>query len=197
MELIHTESHFNFIKMHLLSHFRGHIYQFGNIQMYSTEFGELAHKEQIKDGWRRSNKNDAARQILHSYGRQHAIRMRLLNLDSLRRRGADLPADVVDHLDTTSTVSAPVTHRRMLKGRRDDVSNVMDFCKVLGISPESICRELIQYSQDSLPSEHRLPENAAMLLFLPVELLTQLEIPILAFQETDVYDIHKARSTGT
>jgi len=51
MDLIHSESHFNFIKLHLLSHFSDHIHQFGNI-MYSTEFGELAHKEQIKDGWR-------------------------------------------------------------------------------------------------------------------------------------------------
>src|SRR5437588_2325693 len=68
MELVHVESHFNFVKMHLLDHFRDHIYQFGNIPMYSTEFGKLAHKDQIKDGWRRSHKNDAARQILHSYG---------------------------------------------------------------------------------------------------------------------------------
>jgi len=51
MELIHAESNFNFIKMHQITHFRDHIYQFGNIPMYSTEFGELAHKQQIKDGW--------------------------------------------------------------------------------------------------------------------------------------------------
>ena len=80
MDMINAESHFNFVKMHLLSHFCDHIRQFGNIPMYSTEIGELAHKTQIKDGWRQSNKNDAARQIVHSYGRQHAIRMRLLNL---------------------------------------------------------------------------------------------------------------------
>jgi len=35
-----------------------------------------------------------------------------------------------------------------------------------------------------------------MLQSLPVELLTQLEIPLLAFQEADVYKIHHARSTG-
>jgi len=73
MELIHSESNFNFVKMHLISRFRDHIYMFGNIPMYSTEYGELTHKEQIKDGWRRSNKIDGARQILSSYGRQHAI----------------------------------------------------------------------------------------------------------------------------
>jgi len=53
MELIHSESNFNFVKMFLISHFRDHIYMFGNIPIYSTEYGELAHEEQIKDGWRR------------------------------------------------------------------------------------------------------------------------------------------------
>jgi len=43
MDLIICESHFKFIKMHLLSHLFDHIRQFGNIPMYSTEFGELAH----------------------------------------------------------------------------------------------------------------------------------------------------------
>ena len=47
MDLIHSESHFNFIKIHLLSHFSDHIRQFGNIPMFSTEFGELTQKEQI------------------------------------------------------------------------------------------------------------------------------------------------------
>ena len=50
MDMIHTEHHFNFVKMHLLSHFSDHIRPFGNIPMYATEFGDLAHKEQIKDG---------------------------------------------------------------------------------------------------------------------------------------------------
>jgi len=50
MDMIHGESHFNFIKMHLLSHFCDHIRQFGNIPMYSTEIREPAHKTQIKEG---------------------------------------------------------------------------------------------------------------------------------------------------
>ncbi len=196
MDLIHAESHFNFIKMHLISHFRDHIYQFGNIPMYSTEFGELAHKEQIKDGWRRSNKIDAARQILSSYGRQHAIRMRLLNLEFLRHAGADLPGDVVEYLEKTSTAPAPPAYRRILKGRRDNVRDVVDFGRVLDVSPETICQELIRYSRLSLPLGRRLPEDPAILRSLPVELLTTLEIPVLAFQETDIYDIPRARCTG-
>ena len=111
--------------MHLLSHFCDHIRQFGNIPMYSTEIRELSHKTQMKDGWRQSNKNDAARQIVHSYGRQHAIRMRLLNLESLKCRDPDLSGDVLPHLDRTAstvTAAAPVVRRRVLKGRREDVS---------------------------------------------------------------------------
>jgi len=63
-DLIRQENHFNFIKMHYLSHFSSHVRRFRSISMYSTEIGELAHKDQIKEGYRSSNKNEAARQIL-------------------------------------------------------------------------------------------------------------------------------------
>jgi len=69
MDMIHMASHFNIVKMPLLCHYCDHIRQFGNIPIYSTEFGELTHKEQIKDGWRCSKKHDVERQIHHSYGR--------------------------------------------------------------------------------------------------------------------------------
>jgi len=92
MDIINAESHFNFVKMHLPSHFCDHIHHFGNIPMYSTQIGELAHKTQIKEGWRQSNKNDDACQIVHSDGHQHAIRMRLLNLEYLQDRSAFLSA---------------------------------------------------------------------------------------------------------
>ena len=195
MDMIHGESHFNFIKMHLLSHFCDHIPQFGNIPMYSTEIRELAHKTQInlKEEWRQSNKNNAARQIVLSYGRQHAIRMRLLNLQSLKNRGADLSPDVLKHLDrTTSTVSPLVICRRILKGRQSDVSNIVDFSRISGVSLEIIYRELIPDSRHNLPIDHSLPEDHATLPSLPIELLTQLEVPVLTFQEADVYEIHHA-----
>ena len=53
--------------------------------MYSTEIGELAHKDQIKDRYRRSNKNEAARQILSHYGRQHALGIRLQTIEALSK----------------------------------------------------------------------------------------------------------------
>ena len=198
MDIIHGESHFNFIKMHLLSRFCDHTRQFGNILIYSMEIGELAHKTQIKEGWHQSNKNDAARQIVHGYGHQHAIRMRVLNLKSLKNRGADLSPDVLKHLDTTtSTVSQPVICRRILKGRRGDVFNIVDFSRISGVSLKIIYRELIRYSRHNQPIDHGLPKDHATLRSLPIELLTQLEVPFLTFQEADVYKIHCARSTST
>ena len=45
MEEIHqNQSHFNFIKPHLLVHYCSHIRKFGNIPMYSTDVRELGHK---------------------------------------------------------------------------------------------------------------------------------------------------------
>jgi len=135
--------------------------------------------------------------FVYSYSRQDAIRRRLLNLESLQRSGANLSTDVLQHLEsTTSAVTAPVFRGRILKGRQDDVSNILDFSKVSRVSLESICRKLIRYSRHDLPTERQLPEDQAILQSLSVELLTQLEIPIVTFQERDVYDIHRARCTG-
>jgi len=160
--------------MHLLSYFRNHIYMFGNIPMYCTKYGELAHKEQSKNKWRHSNKIDAARQILSSPGQQHAIRMRILNLEFLQPAGADLQTEVVEHLEKTRPAPTPPAHRRILKGLRDNILDVVDFGRACDISPETICWELKRYSRLSLPPERRLPENPAILRALPVERLTQL-----------------------
>jgi len=51
--------------------------------MYSTKVRELEHKEQFKEGYRQSNKNEAAGQIMSHYGRQHALGMRLQTLETL------------------------------------------------------------------------------------------------------------------
>ena len=123
--------------------------------------------------------------------------MRLLNLDFLRRAGLELPAEVVHHLEKTRTSQQPPSNRRVLKGRHDNIHNISDFGRVGNISPETIRPELIRYSRLNLPHPQRLPEDAEILLMLPIELMTQLEIPVVAFQESDVYDIHRARCTGS
>src|SRR5258706_8418696 len=69
--------------MHLLTHFRQHVERFGNIPMFSTDISELAHKQQIKDSYKASNKVDATLQILDIYARRQAFEMRLLNLKAV------------------------------------------------------------------------------------------------------------------
>ena len=69
----------------------------------------------------------------------------------------------------------------------------LDFGRVLRISRERVYRPLIRCSRHNMPTEHRLPEEPVILRSHPVELLTQLAVPILAFQETDVYDIYCSR----
>jgi len=73
--------------------------------------------------------------------------MRLLNLQSLKYRNADLAGDVWHHLDRTAstiTTAAQVVHRRVLKGRQEAVSNVVDFAsgRIFRVSRELIYREL-------------------------------------------------------
>jgi len=104
--------------------------------------------------------------------------MQLLNLEFLKCRVANLSGDVLYHLDrTTSTVTtaAPVVGMRLLKGSREDVSNVLDVTQISEVSLEIIYRELIQYSRHNLPAAHCYPEDDAMLRSFPVELLTQLK----------------------
>ncbi|KAG0131553.1 hypothetical protein HOY82DRAFT_485019, partial [Tuber indicum] len=72
----------NFVKIHLLSHFGDHVRRFGNIQMYPTESGESNHKTRIHEGYRRSNKNDASRQILRTYARLDSFKINEMNVEA-------------------------------------------------------------------------------------------------------------------
>jgi hypothetical protein len=94
LETRQGESHFNFPKMHLLTHFRENVEKYAGIPMFSTELGETAHRQQIKEGYRASNKIDFTKQILCYYAPRHALGMRILNLQVLcRNRDVEAPDD--------------------------------------------------------------------------------------------------------
>ena len=65
MNPIYRESPSNFIKIYLPSRFVDQIHSFVNIRMYASEYGELAHNEDIKDNWSGSYKKNMTRQSLH------------------------------------------------------------------------------------------------------------------------------------
>jgi len=123
--------------------------------------------------------------------------MRLLNLEFLRDTGVELAAEVLNHLEKTRILQQPPSSGRVLKGRRGDIRHVIDFGIVCDIPTETLCQKLIPYSRLNLAHRQRLPEDTWILRTLPIELLMQLEIPVLAFQESDIDDIHRARCTGS
>ena len=145
-ELIRRENHFNFIKMHYLSHFSSHVPRFGSLSKYSTEIGELAHKDHIKEGYHRLNKNEAARQILSHYGRQHALGMRLQTLDGL------LKAENVVAIEGTGRETA-ATPRRILKGRMKNVSTLTELCRTCNIDYGDIMDEMLRFTKQTVADD--------------------------------------------
>ncbi|KAF8460148.1 hypothetical protein BDZ91DRAFT_785483 [Kalaharituber pfeilii] len=80
-EILEQKSHFNFPKIHLISHFSDQISKYGSLPQYSTEICESLHK-QLKQAYHRSNKVDAMPQILQTYTRSHAFAMRDKNISA-------------------------------------------------------------------------------------------------------------------
>ena len=194
-DLIQHENHFNFIQMHYRTHFASHVRCFGSISMYSTEIGELAHEDQIKDCYRKANKHEAARQILSHYGRQPALGIRLQTIPTLSKvAGVIVEEDSGMEMPTGPSRSTP---RRLLKGCMKNTSTLTELCTALAIHYSNMMEEILRVIRQTAADDPRLPEDPAELGLLPVEGVAQLEIPVPAFQETDRFQIHWARCTGT
>jgi len=194
-DLIQDENHFNFIKMHYRTHFASHVRYFGSISMYSTEIGELVHEDQIKDCDHRANKNEAARQILSHYGRQPALGIRLETIQALSKvAGVIVEEDSGMEMPTGPSRSTP---RRLLKGCMKITSTLTELCTALDIHYSNMMQEILRVIRQTAADDPRLPTDPADLGLLPVEGVAQLEIPVPDFQETDRFQIHWARCTGT
>jgi len=192
-DLIRRENHFNLIKMHYLTNFASHVRHFGSISMYSTAIGELAHKEQIKDSYRRSYKNEAARQILSQYGRQHTLRMRLRTMEALLKTGVIVVGNSRMEMPTSSSRSAP---RQMLKCHTN-IAKLSELCRAHEIEYCDMIEEILRFIKQTAADNPRLPADPTELGLLPVERFTQLEILVSDFQEANIFQIHGARYTRT
>jgi len=163
-DLILCENHFNFIKMHYLSQFTSHARHFRSILMYSTDIGELAHKEQIKDGYRMSNMNEAARQILSQYGRHHALGMPLQTIEALLKIDVIVVGNSRKEMRTCSSRSAP---RRMLKGRTN-IGTLSELCRAHAIKYCDMMAEILSFIKQTAPDDPRLPTDRTELGLFPV-----------------------------
>jgi len=181
-DLIRCKNHFKCIKMHYLSHFASHVRRFGSISIYSTEIGGLVYKEQIKDRYRRSNKNEAARKILSQYGRQHALGMRLQTIEAHLKIGVIVVGNSGMEMPTSSSRCAPC---RMLKGCMN-IGTLSELCRAHEIEYCDRMEEILRFIKQTVADDPRLSADPTELGLLPVECFNQLEILVSDFQEADV-----------
>jgi len=158
--------------------------------MYSTKIGDLAHQDQIKEGQRRSNKIEAAGQILSHYGRQHALGMRLQTLEVL------LKAENVVAIEGMGRETA-APPGRILKGRMKNLRTLTELCRTCNIDYGDTMAEMLRFTKQTVADDHLLSSDPTELGLLPVEQFTHREIPEADFNEMAVFQIHRARSTGT
>src|SRR5436305_11570092 len=102
-EIFDREHGFNFIKCHLPLHYSDHIHHYSHITGFSTDMGEVAHVQMIKNGYYHSNHITAEWQILQCYNRLHQFHMQELNLTQLSLQ--------VDNISHVSTVFTSMLHR--------------------------------------------------------------------------------------
>lgn len=122
---------FRIIKLHLLSHFSDTISEFGALQQYSTEIGEVLHKG-LKEAYRKTNKINIRPQILKYHTRRFAIRMRELNLYQLALDGL-YQAEIQDVLQLYASA---VDKNLAAKAYRDGIGSLVTGVAALSMQPE-------------------------------------------------------------
>ncbi|KAH0611279.1 uncharacterized protein H6S33_010544 [Morchella sextelata] len=184
---IRERSHFNFIKLHVLMHYREHVERFGSIPQYSTDVSELAHVRQVKEAYRASNKVDAATQIL-DYGGSHRDNLKEL-LDIFNIEGRKKTPN------ERSIVESGLPLKRLCNpsAKSERLFNVADR---LQMSHITLYRLIKEYAEDAGCSQSFAGSSESM-LERRVVVFTCLQVPIPIFQRPDVYEVHNIRCTGT
>jgi len=95
---------------------------------------------------------------------------------------------------TTASRSIP---RRMLNGRMRNIGTLTELCRTCGIDYGDLIEEMLCFIKRTVVDNPPLLTDPTELGLLPVEQFMHLEIPVIDFQETDVFQIHRARYTGT
>jgi len=83
-KILREAAHYNFPKMHLISHFEQQIPKLGALKQYSTDISECMHKG-FKEAYRRSNKVNATSQMITNYTRDHTFIMKDVTIDVWNR----------------------------------------------------------------------------------------------------------------
>ena len=123
-ELLTEGSHYNFLKMHLLSCFMEQISKYGSLPQFCSYISKASHTL-LKDTYRRSNHVDVKPQIVNTYPRVHTFGMGETNLAQWCLELNHIPAHVRDILCPTPDSiliplgSSPNSLATKLQGRID------------------------------------------------------------------------------
>ena len=172
---------FNFVKIHPLSHFGDNIRRFGNIQIYSTESGETNHKTMIKEGYRRSNKNDASHQILRTYARLDSFKIDEMNIQ------ADLPRSITDKLRDKQRKREVGSATRQPEGFTPTIATISQFNHTLKDLLDLVHDYYRQKSSTSSPIELDTVKQ------FPVEICRLLRVLVENFQDAQEVTWHLLR----
>ena len=120
--------------------------------------------------------------------------MRLQTLETLLKAESVI---TIDHSEAEMAASSRSTPQRVLKGQMRNIGILTELCRTCNIDYGDIMEEMFRFIKRTVADDPPLPTDPTELGLLPVEQFTQLEIPVADFQETDVFQIHWARCTGT
>jgi len=95
------------------------------------------------------------------------------------------------------TVASRSTPPQVLKGHIKNTSMLTKLCTALNIHYSNMMEEILRLIRQTAANDQRLPMDPAKVGLLPVEGFAQLETPVPHFQESDSFQIHRARCTGT
>jgi len=120
--------------------------------------------------------------------------MRLQTIEALSKVKGVMVAEDSGKMPAFSSHSTP---RLVLKGRMKNTSMQTELCATLNIHYSDMMQEILRFTRQTAADYRRLPGHPTEQGLLPVNRFAQLEIPVADFQETDRFQIHRARCTET
>ena len=204
-EALVEDSHFNFPKIHLLSHWADQIPRFGCLPQYSTEICETSHKA-LKDIYRRSNHVDGIPQIIQGYSREHNFAVRQLEMEAWATQDESLHQRLKDVLGRpkrkTAQLMVPQGAKvHMTLGGKHSVKEVFNLCHLANefMIPEIGLHTQVFFETNVFSmSEHWESDAKELLANAAVEAYTSLEVPVPDQDTDDInsYQLQMLRTTG-
>jgi len=201
-DFLTTGAHYNFPKMHLISHFTDQITRYGSLPQYSTEIYEASHKH-LKDAHRWSNHINAMPQIIRTYTRAHSFAMRkrniqqwLTELDHISKDIRDVIHPTCPSLHLPQDVSADLT-RSKLQGRmcNKTMYNIQTLQAIYELPDlQTLTGSYLRHNHPLISSE-QLDSDVARLMDAPLEAFNTLQVAVPTFND-DGYNLHRMRCTG-